>query len=72
MNRGMGDRLGQAFAIVGVTDGRVERWLARPCKCKARREKLNQLGRWAIRVLKGKMAGVEAEGYLNEILEQED
>jgi len=70
MNKsGIGDKIGQALGIIGVTDERVERWLGRKCGCSKRRAKLNQLGRWANHVLSGKRE--DAEKYLDDILNQE-
>lgn len=51
---GLGDRVSQALAIVGVTDERVSKVLGRKCRCPERREWLNQLGDWAYRVLRGR------------------
>lgn len=42
----LGDTLEAALAAVGVTKDRVAAWLGRPCGCKERQEKLNQLGDW--------------------------
>lgn len=50
----MGDTIEAALKSIGVTPERVERWLGRPCGCRARKDKLNQLGRWAARVFRGK------------------
>ena len=62
---GLGDRIGRALATVGVTDGRVERWLGGPCGCPERRQRLNALGAWAERVLRGR---VERAGeYLRQL-----
>jgi len=64
---GLGDRVERALQIVGITPQRVERLLGRPCKCLERKQKLNTLGRWASRVLRGKTDN--AETYLNNLLE---
>jgi len=66
---GLGDRVGQALALVGITEERVSKWLRRPCRCKERKERLNQLGRWARRVLSGRRE--KAEEYLNAIIGEE-
>ena len=55
----LGDAVEQALSSVGITSERVESWLGRPCGCKRRREKLNQLGAWARRVLGGKTEDAE-------------
>jgi len=62
----LGDNIAEALAAVGITDKRVEEWLGRPCKCKERQEKLNQLGRWASRVIRGRVEN--AKKYLISIL----
>jgi len=62
----MGDIVERALSAVGVTHERVERWLGRPCHCKERQEKLNQLGFWAMRTVKGAVA--RAREYLEDIL----
>ncbi len=63
---GLGDRVEQALSLVGITEGRVSKWLGRPCGCSERKRKLNQLGAWASRVLLGKTD--QAEKYLDEIV----
>ena len=67
VDNGLGDRIEQALSIIGVTSERVSYWLGKPCQCSGRKEKLNQLGRWANRVLLGRTG--DAEKYLNEMLE---
>ena len=59
---GLGDRVSQALATVGVTQERVSRWLGVPCNCDARKEKLNSLGRWVGRILRGAPEEVSAAG----------
>lgn len=49
--RGLGDVIESALSSIGVTESRVESWLGRPCNCKERREKLNNLSKWASQVL---------------------
>lgn len=63
---GLGDRVEQALSLVGITEERVSKWLGRPCSCSKRKQKLNQLGAWASRVLLGKTD--QAEKYLDEIV----
>lgn len=65
--KGLGDCVEQALTSVGITSERVERWLGRPCGCAKRRERLNRLGAWALRVVNGKTE--RAEEYLEEIIE---
>ena len=64
--QGLGDRIETALHRVGVTQELVERWLDRPCGCDERRERLNQLGRWASRILEGKLRF--ANQYLETII----
>lgn len=42
----LGDRISAGLDLLGVTPGRVEAWLGRPCGCEDRRQKLNQLEVW--------------------------
>lgn len=65
----LGDRVEQALGCIGIDSERVEKWLGKPCGCAERREKLNQLNAWMIRVLRG--AVDDAEAYLNSMLEEE-
>jgi hypothetical protein len=51
---GLGNAISSALSIIGITEERVSGWLGKPCGCKERRDKLNQLGAWAKRVLTGK------------------
>jgi hypothetical protein len=39
--------------MVGITEERVSNWLGAPCNCTERVEKLNRLGEWASKILKG-------------------
>lgn len=66
---GLGDKIELALTRVGVTHERVERWLGRPCNCPERREKLNRLGRWASRILVGKLDN--AVQHLENIIHEE-
>lgn len=63
----LGDAIEQALSFVGVTTERVELWLGGPCGCEERKEKLNQLSRWAARILRGKTES--AELYLHQMLD---
>lgn len=49
----LGDKIHNALRAVGITPERVEQWVGGPCGCQERQEKLNQLGRWAARILRG-------------------
>lgn len=42
---GLGDMVSAGLAAVGITPERVSRVLGRPCGCKERAAKLNELGR---------------------------
>ena len=64
----LGDMIEKALTTVGVTSERVEAWVGGPCNCADRREKLNQLWRWAARVLDGKTE--KAEMYLDGIINE--
>lgn len=43
--RGLGDMVAAGLAAVGITPERVSAALGRPCGCKERKQKLNELGR---------------------------
>jgi hypothetical protein len=64
----LGDRVEQALTILGVTQERVTGWLGKPCRCGEYIERLNQLDRWARRVVGGKLD--KAKHYLQQILDQ--
>lgn len=66
INSQFGDSIEQALIILGVTKERVSKWLGKPCNCEERQRKLNELGTWAVRVVKGKTSG--AIDYLNHII----
>lgn len=61
----LGDQVKYALAAVGITEERVKQRLG-ACKCEEWRQKLNQLDRWARRVISGKRK--DAEKYLDEII----
>ena len=42
-----GDRIASVLSSVGITEARVSRLLGRPCKCRERQRRLNELGRKA-------------------------
>lgn len=56
-----------ALAVVGVTPDSVSDWLNRPCGCEERKQRLNRLGVWAARVIKGKTH--DALQYLTELMD---
>lgn len=62
----LGDAIEKALTSVGITSDRVEKWLGKPCGCGYRRDRLNELGFWAQRILSGKTE--KAEDFLNGIL----
>lgn len=43
----IGDHIADGLAAVGITKARVSRWMGRPCKCKERQRRLNELGQQA-------------------------
>jgi hypothetical protein len=63
----LGDTIEQALTKVGITKERVSGWLGESCNCAERQEKLNQLSRWAKRIIKGKTQ--QAKEYLIKITE---
>jgi len=67
---GLGDNVAKALGFIGITEDRVSKWLGRPCACAERRQKLNQLGSWAKRVLTGKTE--DAKNHLEKIIEDTD
>lgn len=63
----LGDMVEKALSSVGITEDRVKEWLG-DCCCKERKEKLNRIGLWARRILRGNKD--KAEEYLNRILKE--
>lgn len=63
---GLGDIIARAAGVVGITEERLTAFLGVPCGCDARREKLNQLGGWAARIVRGKIE--RASEYLDKIV----
>lgn len=51
----IGTKISEALAMIGLTEGSIERWLGRPCGCRERADKLDALGAWASRVLAGRV-----------------
>ena len=62
----LGDAVHEALSFVGITPERVTKWLGRPCKCPERREKFNELSRWARRIISGKTE--KAKEHLEELI----
>lgn len=60
----LGDKVEEVLGRMGVNQERVQRWVGECC-CKERKEKLNQLHRWAIQSLKGLSNPLK---YLNNII----
>lgn len=70
----LGEFVSQALAKVGVTPEKVSSWLGRPCGCKERKEKLNDLHRWARAVFSGgkDVEGGKAVGWLEGIIGEKE
>ena len=66
---GLGDIVEKALSKIGVTEERVQTWLGRPCGCRRRKEKLNQLGQWAARILTGKTVEKDAADNLDTMID---
>lgn len=66
----LGDLVSDALALVGVDAARVTRWVGAPCGCEERRRKMNDLDRWARRVLRGRADA--AVTYLRAIMGDDD
>lgn len=62
----LGDLITKGLTAVGITDERVSAFLGKPCGCPKRREKLNQLSRWAKRILRGDTD--DAKKHLEDII----
>jgi hypothetical protein len=56
-----GDNLEKALQIAGITHGLVEKFAGPNCGCADRRERLNQLGIWIRRTIRGKSSNPSAE-----------
>ena len=63
---GLGDHVERALALVGIDVALVDRWVGAPCGCPERRERLNQLGNWARRVVSGRVD--RAREFFNKIV----
>lgn len=62
----LGTLIESALSTIGITSERVEKWLGAPCGCQERRDKLDQISHWAIRIVKGKVSN--AREYLSGII----
>lgn len=56
-----GDNLHAALKIAGITPERIEKFVGINCGCRDRQERLNQLGIWIRRVIRGKSSDPSAE-----------
>lgn len=63
----LGDVVESALTAVGITSDRVSSWLGRPCGCTERKQKLNNLSRWARQALSTKAE--EAKQLLEKMME---
>jgi len=54
----LGDQLERGLSAVGITKQRVSRLLGRPCKCKQRQRRHNELGQQAAAAVR-KLTGQE-------------
>jgi len=63
----LGDRVRDALELAGIDEPMVSRIMGEDCCCEERRRKLNVLGRWAERIIRGNLH--RAEEYLRKILE---
>lgn len=57
----IGDQIEKALNAVGITPERVETFLGKPCRCRERKKKLNQVGNWAYRILSGETHNAKEE-----------
>jgi len=55
----LGDHLERGLSAVGITKQRVSRLLGKPCKCKQRQQRLNELGQRAAEAVR-KLTGQDA------------
>lgn len=65
----LGDLISSALARVGIDEATVSAWVGRPCGCDERREKLNRLGAWAARIIRGRLD--DACRFLSDIMRVE-
>lgn len=66
----IGDAVEKVLSGISITPERVEEWVGKPCGCRERKWKLNQLGAWMKRLVSGKTE--KAEEYLVSIMEGEE
>lgn len=60
----IGDTVEAALSKVGITDEKVQKWLGKPCGCKERKDKWNQIGLWAQRVIAGDVTEEQAKEHI--------
>lgn len=59
----LGDAVEYALSSLGITSERVEAWLGRPCGCRARKRKLNQLDDWVTKIFSSDDANKAKEEF---------
>ena len=64
----LGDHAEKAFATVGITKERVEKWIGGKCGCEERKQKLNRIGAWVASVLTGGRNEDEARSELDQMI----
>ena len=64
----LGTTIETALSKVGIDHDKVNRWLGRECGCRERRDKLDSLGHWAERVVRGRVAGMKQ--FLQQIMDE--
>ena len=62
----LGDLIESALQSVGVTSELVGQWVGKPCNCIERKQRLNALSNWAIRIMQGKNG--RAKEHLEELI----
>lgn len=62
----LGDMVSSALSTVGITPERVSEWLGQPCGCAERKEKLNNLSRWAKQATKDSVAN--SKSFLKKLI----
>jgi len=64
----LGSLVESALTKAGLTADRIERWLGKPCHCKERKEKLDQLTLWAKQSLKKCLSPASAKRFLDQLI----
>lgn len=57
----LGDAVESALSSIGITKERVEKWLGRPCRCRERKRKLNQISSWVSGIMGGDKSKAKEE-----------